>query len=80
MATQQLRWELTHAGVVELPDELLIVIKKRLLTQGYKMVLTDQNILYLQGIADAGIAGAEDLIAAIQEHKEVDLTIIDLEP
>jgi|TARA_Y100000310_G_scaffold269827_1_gene283299 hypothetical protein len=80
MAKQQLRWKPTHAGIVELPDELLAVIKKGLLKQGYKLVLTEANMLYLQGVADAGIDGAAELIAAIKKHKEIDLTIIDLEP
>lgn len=80
MSLQELRWEPTHAGVIVLSPELLAVVKKRLLTRDYKVTVTEKDLPYLQGVADAGIADATALIAAIKEHKEIDLTIIDLEP
>lgn len=80
MAMQQLNWEPTHAGIIPLSDAMLAVIKKRLLARDYKITLTEKHISYLEGVADAGIADATALMAAIKEHKEIDLTIIDLEP
>jgi len=59
---------------------MLAVVKKRLLSKDYKATLTEKDIPYLEGVADAGIADAIALIAGIKEHKEIDLTIVDLEP
>ena len=77
---QQLRWEPTHAGVISLSPEMLAVVKKRLLTRDYEVSLTEKDLPYLEGVADAGIEDAAALIVAVKEHKEIDLTIIDLEP
>jgi len=80
MAKQQLRWEPTHKDVTILSDETLAAVKKRLVSTGYEKHLTEADIPYLKGLADAGIAEANDLIAAIKQYKEIDLSIIDLEP
>ena len=63
----------TPQGGIALPDELKYVISRRLWdTDGStghgEAGMCDSDIPYLEGLRDAGIKGAKELIKAIEKH------------
>lgn len=61
-----------------LPDTLKLILKKRYETldcANENDVLDAGALPYLEGLADAGVDGAKELIAAIKRHEQVEIWI-----
>lgn len=56
-----------------LPDQLKYILRKRFGGGNYPEILDRTDLRYLEGLADAGVDGAEDLRAAIIEYDEVEI-------
>ena len=71
--SSNLYWEPTNRGKNKcLGTALKWVLQKRF---GYpvRVTLDEENILYLQGLADADIEGAQSLVDAIEKHGCIEL-------
>lgn len=54
-------------------DALKFALRKR--SNGHvNMRMTQSDVPYLQGLVDAGIAAAQELIDAIEKHDEINVT------
>lgn len=63
-----LTWEPADRSKAALPTELKLILQKRFGSTIRVVRLDVSNISYLQGLADAEVPGALDLIAAIEMH------------
>jgi hypothetical protein len=77
--SNHLHWRPVTAGT-RLHDDLKPYLAKRLwdsdgLTERHDIVVDTELLPYLEGLRDAGIIGAGDLIAAIKRHQNVYLAI-----
>lgn len=66
-----LKWRPLGGGKA-LPTALKFALDKR--GWSYPVTIGDGELSYLQGLCDAGVEGAETLLAAIEKHGEVELT------
>lgn len=72
-----LMWEPVHPNVSEsLPDELKHVISRRLWGTdgscgGGQVPMGTNDLPYLEGLRDAGVKGADELIEAVKLHGAV---------
>lgn len=57
----------------DLPDALKFILRERYSLDHGETVLDSGALNYLQGLSDAKVDGAEDLIKAIQKYNEVKL-------
>jgi hypothetical protein len=60
-----------------LPSQLKFILQKRYdgLETGESIILGEAVQPYLEGLADAGIEGAKELIAAIKRHEQVEIWV-----
>jgi len=65
-----LYWEPVNREQKDIPDALKYVLQKR---EGgtVRTTMGHNDILYLRGLMDAGVKGAEELIEAIEKHDQV---------
>lgn len=66
--SSNLYWKPVMKESNDLPDELKYALQKRY--EGYieGTILEYDDISYLEGLRDAGVKGAQDLIEAIKQH------------
>ena len=74
-----LTWKPVIEESNDLPDELKRVISRKLWDTdgscGNGPVMVDKEILpYLEGLRDAGVKGADDLIAIILQYGQIELS------
>jgi hypothetical protein len=70
-----LMWESTERKSKSLPYALRRVLQKNLLCDASRVTLSKLDIPYLEGLEDADIDGAGELIEAIENHNEVDIWV-----
>lgn len=68
-----LMWEPAKRKAQSLPDGLKFVLRDKYGWDGNRKIYGPGQLSYLRGLADAGVEGAEELIAAIEKHEEVEL-------
>ena len=65
-------WEPKHRETKTLPNALKYVLQKKEGLDGViNITMGESDLGYLQGLKDAGIEGAEELITAIEKHNQV---------
>jgi hypothetical protein len=67
-----LMWEPAKREAKSLPDELKFVLRDKCGLTSERMKFGEGNIPYLEGLRDAGIKGAEELLEAIEKHGAVE--------
>lgn len=65
-----LYWEPMQRKSQSLPDALKYVLQKKA-SGTVDAVMGEHDLAYLNGLKDAGIKGAQELIEAIEKHGEV---------
>ncbi len=60
-------WEPAFRPTKRLSDAMKYALRKRF-GEPVHVQMSEQHVSYLNGLADAGIEGAEDLIAAIEKY------------
>ena len=63
-------WEPLDRGKKELPDEIKYILRKKY-GEPVKIVLSECDIEYLQGVKDAGVESIETLIKAIEKYHKI---------
>lgn len=71
--SSNLYWEPTARKKKDLPTAIKFALRKRF-PGGVNITLDTTNLDYLQGLADAGIDGAQTLVDAIDQHECIELT------
>jgi hypothetical protein len=76
--SSSLMWKPVKQASGSLPKDLKYPISRRLWgtdgSMGYGSAIVDSSFIgYLEGLQDAGVKGAEELIGLINEHGEVEL-------
>ena len=66
-----LYWEPANRKMKDLPDALKYVLQKKFSGSGIDTIMCDGDVPYLNGLKDAGVKGAEELIEAIEKYHEV---------
>jgi len=70
-----LMWRPPHRGK-ELPDALKYALCKRWADQSIRTVFSNEDgcdMAYLQGLRDAGVDGAQELLDAVKRYGEVEV-------
>ena len=69
--SSSLYWEPVNKENKYFPDELKYALRKRFGSLIERVALNYDDVSYLEGLRDAGVKGAEELISAIEKHDEV---------
>ena len=70
--SSSLEWRAINPPQHSLPNELKYTLRKKC-GDPVRGILTSHDIPYLEGLADAGIKGARQLIELVQEHMEIEV-------
>ena len=70
-----LQWRPADSGYHDLDHELRFILQKSLLQDSKAHIFDEADVPYFQGLADAEVKGAEELLTAIQQHKRVEVTL-----
>ena len=65
-----LMWEPLRRNKKDLPNEMKYILRKKY-GEPVKIVLSERDIEYLQGVKDAGVESIETLINAIEKYQEI---------
>lgn len=66
-----LKWQPEKIDGNYLPDELKYELQKRFYGSIYEQVLAEEDLSYLEGLRDADVDGAKELIKAIYKHGRI---------
>ena len=70
--SSNLVWQPVKANYKNLPDELKFAMRKRF--DGHvKTTMDESDAGYLQGLRDAGVKGAQELLDAIAKYGEIEV-------
>ena len=70
-----LQWRPADSGYHDLDDALRFILQKSLLQDSQAHIFDAAEVPYLQGLADAEVKGAEELLTAIRQHERVEVTL-----
>lgn len=68
-----LYWKPEKNNDKRLPDDLKRALQKRYDTPLLDHCLDDSDLSYLEGLRDAGVKGAQELINAIEKHGRIEI-------
>ena len=68
-----LKWEPANRKAQSLPDALKFVLRDKMGIGDGRVCFGDQSMAYLNGLRDAGVEGAQELIDAIVKYGDVEV-------
>lgn len=71
--SSNLYWRPVQSAKNDLPDSLKFALRKRFHTLE-RLPLSYKELGYFQGLLDAGVEGAQEIIDAIEKYEQIELS------
>ena len=71
--SSSLYWKPISHEAHHVNTELKYILEKRFIAM--PAVLNHEHVSYLEGLKDAGVKGADELIEAIEKHEQIEISL-----